>query len=131
MRYYFAIVHQEDNSAFGVQFPDVPGCFSAADTMDELLPNASEALGLFFEDQDALEARTLEQIRSDSGVEKKLAEGAFLLAVPLIDMSGRSVKANISIDSGLLAAIDTTAKQRGLTRSSFLAQLARREISGS
>ena len=35
------------------------------------------------------------------------------------------------MDAGLLAAVDQCAThQRGLTRSSFLADLARREISG-
>jgi predicted RNase H-like HicB family nuclease len=31
--------------------PRSPGCFSAADTLDEVLPNACEALELWFEDR--------------------------------------------------------------------------------
>jgi len=46
----------------------------------------------------------------------------------LITLSGRSVKANITMDAGLLEAVDTTAKIRGLTRSAYLADLARRDI---
>ena len=34
------------------------------------------------------------------------------------------------MDAGLLAAVDAAARARGLTRSAFLADLARREITG-
>ncbi len=42
--------------------------------------------------------------------------------------SGRPVKANLSLDAGLLDAIDEAAKRRGLTRSAFLASAAREKI---
>ena len=130
MRYYIGVVHQEGDSALGVHFPDVPGCFSAADELQDLLSNASEALALHLEDEELPEARTLDEIRSDKEVHTDLSEGAFLLAVPFIQLTGRSTKANITMDAGLLAAVDQTAKERGLTRSAFLADLARREIAG-
>jgi len=44
--------------------------------------------------------------------------------VPLVLDKGRSVRANLSIDAGLIEAIDAEAKRRGLTRSSFLASAA-------
>ena len=59
MRYYIGVVHQEGDSAYGVHFPDVPSCFSAADDMDDLLTNASEALSFHLEDKILPEARTL------------------------------------------------------------------------
>jgi predicted RNase H-like HicB family nuclease len=49
--HYIALVHNDLDSAFGVQFPDVPGCFSAADDMDDLISNATEALSLWAEDE--------------------------------------------------------------------------------
>ncbi|WP_240161918.1 type II toxin-antitoxin system HicB family antitoxin [Gluconacetobacter azotocaptans] len=36
--------------AFGVVVPDLPGCFSAGDTFDEAVSNASEAIALWVED---------------------------------------------------------------------------------
>ena len=130
MRYYLGIVHQEANTAFGIHFPDVPGCFSAADELKDLLANAAEALALHLEDEELPASRSMDALRSDADVAQDLAEGAFLLAVPFIHMSGRSAKANITMDAGLLSAIDHTASERGLTRSAFLANIARREISG-
>ena len=44
MKIYYGIVHKDEDSAYGVQFPDLPGCFSAADTAEEIIPNASEAV---------------------------------------------------------------------------------------
>ncbi len=130
MRHYIGVVHQDGDSAFGVHFPDVPGCFSAADQLDDLLAHASEALALHLEGEALPDARPLEAVREDADVARDLMEGAFLLAVPVIRLSGRTTKANITMDAGLLAAVDATARARGLTRSAFLADLARREIAG-
>mgnify|MGYP006921319295 CR=1 FL=1 len=128
MRYYIALVHKDEGSAYGVQFPDVPGCFSAADEMDDLVPNAIEALNLHGIDEAMPEPRTIEQVRADKEVAAELANGAFLVAVPLIENDARVVRANITVELGVLKAIDATAKARKLTRSAFLAQAARHEI---
>ena len=130
MRQYFGVVHQEGDSAYGIHFPDVPGCFSAADDVNDLVTNATEALSLHLEGKAVPEARSLDAVRSDKEVAHDLGQGAFLLAVPLIRLSGRSVRANITMDAGLLAAVDQAAQGRGLTRSAFLADLARREMTG-
>lgn len=128
MRYYIALVHKDEGSAYGVQFPDVPGCFSAADEMGDLVPNAIEALNLHGTDEPLPKPRTIEQLRSDQDVATELADGAFLVAIPLIENDARVVRANITVELGVLKAIDATAKARKLTRSAFLAQAARHEI---
>jgi len=60
MKYFYALVHKDDDSAFGVTFPDLPGCFSAADRIEDVVPNACEALDLWFDDQ-----RDVEPMRLD------------------------------------------------------------------
>lgn len=47
MTHYVAIVEEEEGKAFGVWFPDLPGCVSAGDTLDEAMLNAAEALELW------------------------------------------------------------------------------------
>jgi predicted RNase H-like HicB family nuclease len=127
MKYYYAVVHKDEDSAFGVHFPDLPGCFSAADEVEQLVPNACVALELWFEDSDVeVEPRSLEAVRQAAAEE--LAEGAFLVAVPHIRRTGKQVRANISMDRGMLDAIDRAAAERHLTRSAFLADAARNEI---
>jgi len=49
MKTYFAIVHKDPDSAVGVVFPDLPGCFSAGDTYDAAIANAHVALRLYAE----------------------------------------------------------------------------------
>ena len=41
---YVALIHKDEGTSYGVSFPDVPGCISAGDTLDEALANAAEAL---------------------------------------------------------------------------------------
>lgn len=119
--------------AYGIVVPDLPDCTSGAANMDDALTNASEAIRLWAEDalaegEKLPKPRTAEQIRKDKNVSEALASGAALAVVPLIMDSGRPAKANLSLDSGLLSAIDEAAAARGLTRSSFLASAAREKI---
>jgi HicB_like antitoxin of bacterial toxin-antitoxin system len=74
------------------------------------------------------EPRSVAELRADPEVRAALADGAALAVVPLILEAGRAVKANLSLDAGLLAAIDEAAAARGLTRSTFLASAARAKI---
>ena len=80
------------------------------------------------EDTQIAAPRGIEDIRRDPEVAADLAAGAFLIAVPLIENDTRVVRANITLECGMLKAIDKAAKQRKLTRSAFLAQAARHEI---
>lgn len=130
MPQYFALVEKDKDSAYGVRFPDVPGCFSAADKLDDVIANAIEALSLFAEDEALPRPRNLETIREIADIKKALAAGAFLVAVPMIENDARVVRANITMEQGLLQAVDEAAKARKLTRSAFLAQAARHEING-
>ena len=129
MKTFFALVEADPDSAYGVSFPDLPGCFSAADRLEDVLPNAAEALELWFEDVEPVTPRSLEKLRGE--VADRLANGAFLLAVPHISRSTRQRRVNISVDTGTLDAIDTAAAGQGLTRSAFLAMAALNEIRGT
>jgi Ribbon-helix-helix protein, copG family len=58
-------------------------------------------------------------------------EAESLVMIPLVLDKGRHVKASISLDAGLLEAIDEEAKRRGLTRSAFLVGAAIDKIEGA
>ena len=50
MIHYVAVVEDAGpDKAVGVWFPDLPGCFSAGDTLDEAIHNASEAIAVYAE----------------------------------------------------------------------------------
>jgi predicted RNase H-like HicB family nuclease len=125
---YHAVVHKDEDSAWGVHFPDLPGCFSAADDLADVQANASEAVALYLEGEKAPKPSTIEKIRDMAADD--LADGAFLLAVPYVYVSKRPQRINISIDRGVLDAIDAAATSRKLTRSAFLTEAARNEIEG-
>ncbi|MFN5129094.1 MAG: type II toxin-antitoxin system HicB family antitoxin [Sphingomonadaceae bacterium] len=125
---YHAVVHKDEDSAWGVHFPDLPGCFSAADDLADVQANASAAVMLYLEGEKAPEPSAIEKIRDMAADD--LAEGAFLLAVPYVYVSNRPQRINISIDRGVLDAIDAAAASRKLTRSAFLTEAARNEIEG-
>ena len=126
MKYFYALVRKDADSAFGIEFPDLPGCFSAADEIEDVLPNACEALELWFEDADEVAPMPLDDMRA--AIAAELADGGFIIAVPYIRQTGRQVRANISLDRGMLDAIDKAAAERHLTRSAFLADAARKVI---
>lgn len=129
--HYLALVHKEEDSAYGVTFPDLVGCFSAADEQADVLPNAMEALELYADDLDQLPApRGIEELKRDKSVADELANGAYLMAVPLIRNTHKTERVNITLNKGLLDAIDAEAQRRKMTRSGFLAQAAEREIGG-
>jgi len=128
MRYFYAVVHKDADSAYGVHFPDLPGCFSAADDLEDVLPNAIEAMELWLEDQPEPEPAGVAEIREKAAAD--LAEGAFLIAVPRMTVAGKLARVNLSLDMGTLAAIDAAASARKLTRSAFLTEAARNEIQG-
>lgn len=132
MTRYFALL-DGSKGAFGVSFPDCPGCTAMGEDENEAYANAIEALDEWAHDRKEAgvalpPASTIEKLRADPDVSATLAEGGVFLSVPLVLESGRPVKANISIDRGLLDAIDAAAKRAGLTRSSFLASAAREKI---
>jgi predicted RNase H-like HicB family nuclease len=65
--------------AVGIWFPDIPGCLSAGDDIDEALRNAQEALALYADSQAkegrALPApRTVSALRADPTVAADLRE---------------------------------------------------------
>lgn len=129
MKTYLALVHKDPDSAFGVSFPDIPGCHSAADDFDDLLANAAEALALWFdEDADPVTPRDLAEIRAE--VAADLEGGAFLMAVPYVRRTTTARRVNLSLDTGTLDAIDQAAKDMRLTRSAFVALAALNEIRG-
>jgi len=116
--------------AYGVAFPDLPGCAAMGKTIERAIANAVDALRDWVEVSEQFgdtvpPPRPLERLRRDGEVKAALAEGAILASVPLIRETGKPVKANLSIDSGVLAALDAEAKRKKLTRSAMVELMAK------
>jgi predicted RNase H-like HicB family nuclease len=97
MSQYVAIVEDAGpDKAVGVWFPDLPGCFSAGDTLDEAISNASAAVALYAETLEE-EGGTLPSPRSLSALK---GDPAFLA-----DLQGNMV-ALISIPERISSAAE-------------------------
>lgn len=129
MTYYIGIVHKDADSSYGIGFPDLPGCFSAGETLGELERNAIEAIELYLEGLDAKDfpARDMNQIQEVAKDDASFT----LMAVPYLRSGGKAVRVNVSIDSATLAAIDAAAKRRKLSRSAFLVSAVHNELTGA
>ena len=131
MTHYLALVDR--GKLFGLVFPDCPGCTAMAETFDEVVENGVEALREWMTDRVAAGAtppvpRGVAELRADPSLADDFAADPVVASVPLLLDAGRYVKANISLDAGLLEQIDQAAKRRKLTRSAFLASAAREKI---
>jgi predicted RNase H-like HicB family nuclease len=127
MAHYIALVDGKPGE-YGVVFPDAPGCSAMGETHEEALRRAVLALSEWIGQDDPPAARSIEELRADDEVKEQLDDGSVFAMVPLIREKGRPVKANLSIDAGLLEAIDDAAAKVGLTRSAFLSSAAREKI---
>ena len=132
MTYYVGILDGEGD-CWGVRIPDSPGAFGAGPTPDAAVQNAVTGLAAWAEatlkDGDGLPAaRSLAAIKADPGDAPRIEDGDIAVIIPLLLDSGRTVRANLTLDAGLLETIDAEAARRGLTRSAFLASAARDKI---
>jgi predicted RNase H-like HicB family nuclease len=127
--YYVGILDVGSNGVWGIRIPDVPGCHGGGDSPEAALADAIDALrevGAHHASKGAAlgSPRSALEILRDKGAGNDPARGETLVMVPLLLDQARPVKANISLDAGLLEAIDDEAERRGLTRSAFLASAA-------
>jgi predicted RNase H-like HicB family nuclease len=92
MTHYVAFIEDAGpDFAVGVWFPDLSGCFSAGDTLDEALANAPEAVALWFEDieeegRSVPRARTPSELKADPEIAAEMAKYVIAL-IPAPDVA--------------------------------------------
>ena len=132
MKFIIAIEPATEGTSYGVVVPDLPGCFSAGDTLDEAISNAHEAIDLICETmiEDGLDiplGKTIAEHQKDP----EFAGWVWAMVdVPVEKYLGPAEKINITIPRLLLSRIDEYARTHGATRSGFLAQAARQVMRG-
>ena len=129
MRYPVAIEGGTETTAFGVVVPDLPGCFSAGDTLDEALAGAEEAAAAWIDAAlDAGEAipapSRLELIRGNPDY-ADWSFGVITLDPALLDDTIERV--NITLPRRVLRRLDALARAAGESRSGYIAHLTLEE----
>ena len=130
--HYPVVIHVEPGSSYGVMVPDLPGCFSGAETLGMAITRASEAVTFHIEGLllQGLPTPSPQPIATHQA-NPDYADGIWVLVpVDLALLSEKSVRVNISMPSRVLAALDAAAKREGSTRSSLLTQSALGLIKG-
>ena len=133
MRFVVAI-HKDTDSSYGVTVPDLPGCISSGDTLDEAFDQAREAIKghietLLMTSQHVPKMRPLQEHQAQVDFQDALCWG--FVDVDLASIPSQGVRVNIMLPSGLLSTIDEHSKLEGETRSGFLAKAALEYIRGA
>lgn len=118
-----ALVHEE-NGVYGISFPDFPGCISTADTLDDVIARGGMALALHVEGMRE-DGDPLPVLRSAADIRRSVDIGDAVLAAVPVELPGRSVRVQITMDEHLLAALDRAAESTGATRSGKIAEAVR------
>jgi predicted RNase H-like HicB family nuclease len=127
MKYPIAIEPGNAKTAWGVAVPDLPGCFSAADSgIDEAIDNAKESIELWIET--AIDAgQNVPKPSSIAELQKKKEFKGWVWAIVEINpalLSDEIERVNITLPRRVLARLDSKAKVAGENRSAFIAHLA-------
>ena len=115
--FYPAIFHN-GNIGYSVSFPDLPGCFTEGDTLEEAYKNAFDSIGLYCQNKDGNFI-----FPDSSNIEKiKLEADEFIVLIQfnvleyLKKNSSTSVKKTLTIPSWL----DYMAREEGINFSNVL-----------
>lgn len=127
MRYPIAIEPGTESAAWGVVVPDLPGCFSAGDSMEEAMIQAEDAVTAWIETaldagQDIPKPSSIDALRAGHS---DLA--GWLWALVTVDpamLDDTLERVNISLPRRVLHRLDSRARDAGETRSGFIARMA-------
>lgn len=125
MRYPIVIEQGTESTAFGVVVPDLPGCFSAGDTLDEAMVGAEEAAAAWIDAAlDAGQAipvpTSLEAIRRHPD----FAEWTFgVITVDPSLLDDTTERVNITLPRRVLKRLDALAHAAGESRSGYVVHL--------
>ena len=125
------VVHKDEGSSYGVTVPDLPGCFSGGDTIDEAFSNAQEAVlchveAIFMAGELLPQTRPLQEHHANEDYRDAQYWG--FVDVDLSTIENKAVRLNITMPSRVLALVDEAAARASESRSGFLARAALEHI---
>ena len=128
MLYPIAIENGDEHHAYGVTVPDLPGCFSAGETLEEAVNNAKEAITGHIE----LLIELGDDIPAVSSLSALVADSQYAgytwapVDVDLARLLGGTEKINVTLPKSLIDRIDrcVATHPEFKSRSGFLAQVA-------
>lgn len=123
MRFPIFVEPGSEGSAFGVVVPDLPGCFSAGDTLDEALDNVREAVAVWLEATLDHGGAIPKPKRIDDYLKTYRKWIPSIVEIDLDDVLGEAERINISLPKRVLRRLDHQAALANQTRSAYIAKL--------
>ena len=112
------VVHKDAGSGYGVTVPDLPGCFSAGDTLDEVIESAREAIACHIEgllmDGEPVPARA--SLEAHQGNDDYRGGVWAIADVDISKLSSKTKRINITLPERVLAIVDQAAVREGQSR---------------
>ncbi len=124
MRNYVAVIRRDNDTDYGVDFPDFPGCISSGTTIEEAVALGREALAghvAVMTEYDEQIPRPTDAETILSGLRNRDDFVALFLA-PIPHSAIKSVRVNITVPEASLRQIDDYARAHGISRSAFLVE---------
>jgi predicted RNase H-like HicB family nuclease len=121
------VLHSDDAERYGVTVPDLAGCFSAGDSIEDALESVKEAIELHLEGL-LEEGEDMPVVTSITQHQNNPDYSGGVWAVVDVDTStfeGEAEQINVTLPKLLIKRIDDYARGKQLTRSVFLAEAAR------
>lgn len=127
MRYPIVIEEGAEDAAFGVIVPDLPGCFSAGDTLDEAMTNVEEAAAAWI-DAALDRGRAIPKPSAMEKIKARADYRGWTIGVVTVDpalLDDSTVRINVSIPARVLKRLDAKVEESGeKDRSSYIAHMA-------
>lgn len=122
---YAIMIQKDENSDFGVIVLDLPGCFSAGNTIEEAVENSKEAIlchleGMLDDNEDIPTPMAVEQHYLQAQHQGILA----FVDIDLSEIAGKTKRIDITLPQKLIKKIDKSANELGLSRSAYIAEMA-------
>ena len=130
------IIHKDDGSVYGVTVPDIPGCYSYGENIDQAVQNTKEAIYSHV----ALLLELNEPVNISSSSVDELSKNPeyqggiwMLVDIDMDRLDARPARINVSFPRFVLSKIDSYLEGEHLgrepeTRSGFLARAALKAI---
>lgn len=124
---YPVVIHKDSDSDYGVTVPDLPGCFSAGESVDDAISCVTEAIechieGLLIDRENIPLSLPIESHKENSDFVDAFAW--MLIDVDLSKLSGKTKRINVTIPERILSRIDAYAKSHNESRSGLMANAA-------
>jgi predicted RNase H-like HicB family nuclease len=125
MRYPIAIEIGTETAAYGVVVPDLPGCFSAGDTIDDAVSAAEEAAAAWI-DATLDAGGTVPAASSIEALRARPDYAGWAFGVITVDpaaLDSSVERVNITLPRRVLLRLDAQARAAGESRSGYIAHL--------